>query len=85
VNDMGETIYKYGEKLSDFLIGLIHRRFGKQLWYLSKARKEHKCCITQEVIKKGMHCWRPLGNPYNRMERISENGMDIVEQTLKGE
>jgi len=77
--------YKSIEKLSDVRIGLLHKKWGKQLWVLCGAKKEHKCCITQQIISKGMECWRPLGNSSNRMKRISEKGMDVIERRLKSD
>ncbi len=58
--------------LDEGLIGLEHIRWGRQLWTICKIRKDHKCVITEKLIKKGEQAYRPITNGGNRYERISK-------------
>lgn len=58
------------KKLGEELYGLEHIRFGQQLWYTCKVRKDHICVITGKPIKKGEQAYRPITNDGNRYERI---------------
>lgn len=59
------------QKLSDGLFGMKHIRWGRQLWCLCKMRKDHRCVITNTIIKKGQQAYRPITTSAgNRYERI---------------
>ena len=56
---------------------LSHPQYGKQIWTLVNVRKDKKCIITGELLK-GKKGYLPIGNAGNRMERISETGMEQI-------
>lgn len=60
------------KRISEGLYGLEHIRWGRQLWCLCKVRKDHKCVITGEHIKRGEQAYRPITNGGNRYERIAQ-------------
>lgn len=62
------SLKKWGEGL----YGLEHIRWGRQLWSICKARKDHKCVITGKLMKKGEQVYRPITNGGNRYERIAQ-------------
>ena len=53
----------------------LRGRHGVQLWSTCKARKVTRCEVTADPIKRGDTVWRPITNGYNRMQRISAEGM----------
>jgi len=59
-------------KIGEGLYGLEHIRWGRQMWTICKVRKDHKCVMTEEPIKKGEQAYRPITNAGNRYERISK-------------
>jgi hypothetical protein len=60
------------KKLCEGLYSLEHIRWGRQLWSICKVRKDHKCVMTSEQIKKGEQAYRPITNGGNRYERIAQ-------------
>lgn len=62
-------MYRVVAILSDGLVGLSSQ-YGRQLWACCKMRKEHKCQACKRVFTIGAEMYRPVGNSYNRMERI---------------
>lgn len=58
------------QKVSKGLIGIEHRYYGRQFWAKAKTRKNHRCVMTDTIIKKGEFAYRPITNAGNRYERI---------------
>jgi len=54
----------------------------KQLWSKIKLRKSKKCVVTGEMIEKGSMAFRPITNAINRMDRISEKGMEKMHENF---
>ncbi len=78
--------YKRAICVADGLYRIDHIRYGLQLWAQIKLKKIvgnsgcPKCCaITGKPFSKGMVAYRPMANGYNRMDRISEEGVKILE------
>ena len=73
-------MFKYYEYIShmgdglEILLSLLLRN-KQDMWSLVKTRKYHKCMVTGDKIEKGEKAYRPVTNGYNRMDRISETGM----------
>jgi hypothetical protein len=63
---------------------LRHPEYGRQIWVPSRMRKPHTCAVTGEVIAKGSRAFRPITNGYNRMQRISEQGIEHLGIVAKG-
>jgi len=57
-----------------FLV-LRHYDHGTQIWVRAKMRKEWKCRVTEQPIRKGDIAWRPVTDANNRMHRISGGGI----------
>ncbi len=62
------------------LYGLTCDLYTSQLWSDCKCRKDHRCVVTGDNIKKGTKCFRPVTNGYNRYHRISQKGMDWLKK-----
>ena len=62
------SLVEFGEGL----YGISHIRWGRQMWSMSKVRKDHLCAITGTKIKKGEYAYRPITNAGNRYERITK-------------
>ncbi len=73
-------------KVAEELYRIKHIRYWWQLWAKCKTRKilgnsgrPKTCAVTGNVISKGEFVYRPMTNGYNRMDRISEQGIQILE------
>lgn len=73
--------YFFADRLTEGAVGLISR-YGRQLWVRSTMRKQSKCPVTGKGIEKKAAAWRPITNGLNRAERISEDGMRLLERDL---
>lgn len=71
--------YRSAEKKADGLYLILHQLYGKQLWVSVQVRKQHKCEITDKAIEPKDRAYRPMTNGYNRMHRISQAGMELLE------
>ena len=76
---MPVNLYKFGTRLADDLCGLIHPRYGRQIWSKVKMKKVAKCIVTGKPLGPGSIAYRPITNGSNRMRRISEEGMKELE------
>jgi hypothetical protein len=72
------SVYTFEKRLGAGIAGLVSE-YGKQLWSTGKCRKDFVCQITGKNIPKGSVAYRPITNGYNRMHRISEDGMKKLE------
>jgi hypothetical protein len=55
-------------------------RWDDMLWTKVKLRKERKCAVTGAMIQKGSVAWSPVTNGNNRMDRISQEGIDLLRE-----
>lgn len=63
--------YRLVAVLSDGVVGLSSE-YGRQLWACCKMRKQHICQVCKRSFAVGSEMYRPVGNSYNRMQRICE-------------
>lgn len=59
---------------------LAPKGIKRDLWTRQKLRKPSKCVVTDKAIEKGAFAWSPVTNGYNRMDRMSDAGMERMEQ-----
>lgn len=52
---------------------------GLDIWTLVKLRTPKRCAITGKPLAAGQHAYSPITNGDNRMDRISEDGMKLLE------
>ena len=78
--------YSNAIQVAEGLARVKHFRWGWQLWAEIKTRKEitnsgrpKRCAATGKIIVKGEFVYRPMTNGYNRMDRISKEGMKLLE------
>lgn len=79
-----EEEYVVARRLGPKLVALAHPRYGQQLWVMSVSRKPWSCTCCRGPISKGLDCWRPLTNLYNRMKRICPiclQALDVLRTT----
>lgn len=70
------------KRFSDGMFGLIHPRYGNQVWTTSTVRKNFTCRICR-VELQGKRAWRPTTNSANRGDRICDvRCLDIYEKTV---
>lgn len=70
--------YRLVTVLSDGLVGLSSE-YGRQLWACCKMRKQHQCTVCKRPFPVGSKMYRPIGNSYNRMQRICEECIRVME------
>ena len=63
----------------------LNSKYGQQIWTLIKLRKDAICAEMNIKIPKGSMAYRPITNGYNRMERISELGMETIMKTTENQ
>jgi hypothetical protein len=73
------TLYTFGKRLNDGLVGL-QSKYGIQLWSRTKLRKDSKCAVCEDPIAKGTTAFSPLTNDMNRMERVCEPCVTVLEK-----
>jgi hypothetical protein len=68
--------YKFVRRFNADLFGLYSAVCGRQMWTSCVKRSPAATCVvTGKMIEKGERCFRPVGHPKNRFERISDEGM----------
>ena len=65
------TVPRLVERLSDELIAVAINGEA-QIWTRNLLRKDRPgwCKLCQKPLLKGQDCFRPLGNVFNRYERV---------------
>lgn len=76
--DTHQVEYIFIKYLSNDLVILAHDRYGNQIWGKVKLRKSTNCAITEEPLSIGSLAYRPITNGYNRMQRISQTGLELL-------
>lgn len=71
--------YKFKHRMNEDLVVLTHPKYGQQIWVKSKPSKNLRCVVLGEYVRKGTIMYHPITNACNRMERISEKGMKLLE------
>lgn len=71
--------YRFVERMSEGLVGLKLLNGERQLWAKCVTRKSHACRVTGGDIEALSVAYRPQTNGSNRMDRISEAGMNKLE------
>ena len=71
--------YTFETRLSDDLCNVIHLRYGRQMWSKVKMRKIANCMVTGKPLGMGSVVYSPVTNSCNRGDRISQEGMTLLE------
>ncbi len=75
--------YRFVARLSPGLVRLSGGEFGMQLWSVGWARKDARCMHRTTcglALPKGTRTYRPITNGNNRMHRIGEACMALMEE-----
>jgi len=67
------TEYDVVERLSEGLVGVQSEEHGRQLWGLTRIRKDTTCARCRLAIQKGAQAFRPMGNAANRYHRLCQD------------
>lgn len=73
------TNYKLIARMAEGVARLTSAAYGQQLWTVAKSRRPAECahcCLTTEA---GEQTWRPLTNGANRMHRICDECIGILD------
>ncbi len=70
--------YSLIEIINENLVGLYHPKHGRQAWCEVFLRKPATCVVTGVSLKPKEIAFRPVTNGYNRMERISKKGINVL-------
>ena len=72
-------MYYFDRRLGDGIVKLFANGY-RDLWTRVRIRgMDKRCMVTGEVLKSGVHAWRPITNGNNRMDRISDAGIKQLE------
>src|SRR3989304_2008379 len=72
--------YYLAKRMNDNLVQLFCAEF-RDLWTRGRKRGEsRRCLVTGTYIKSGDWAWRPITNGNNRMDRISDKGIEQLER-----
>jgi len=78
------TIYRFVKRLSEGCVVLYNDDYGSQIWARCKIRAAKECYITG-IKLKGKEGYSPIGSQkYNRMDRISVEGIKYLEEKSHG-
>lgn len=53
-------------------VGILHEKYGNQVWTLGKVRKEAECRFCGKPLHVGASAFRPTTNQDNRGHRVCD-------------